>query len=206
MTDKIAPELTITFDEFVRDYAGKRYEYVDGKPQPMSEEIIGENGALTVSPATGLHGLITNFVAFLLTGFVTTNRLGFVFGAETGFIMNVETSEMRAADVAFFAKARISSPEQLKGWLPFPPDLAVEVISEHDRATDIQRKARSYMTNGTRLLWLFYPDTREIEVHRPNQPIYTLGMNDILSGEDVLPGFSVEVKLIFTITESEQPE
>ncbi len=203
MTDKIAPEMIISFDEFARQYVGKRYEYVDGKPQPMGEETIGDDGALTVSPATGLHGLITNFVAFLLTGFVTTNRLGYVFGAETGFIMNRETSEMRAADVAFFAKTRLTSPEQLKGWLPFPPDLAVEVISEHDRAADVQRKARSYMANGTRLLWLFYPETREIEVHRPGEPIYTLGMGDMLDGGDVLPGFFVEVKTVFTITESE---
>ena len=203
MTDKIAPEILLSFDEFTRDYLGKRYEYVDGKPQPMGEEIVGENGVISVSPATGLHGLITNFVAFQLTGFVTANRLGYVFGAETGFIMNRETTEMRAADVAFYSQERITSPDQLKGWLPFPPDLAVEVISEHDRAADIQRKARSYIVNGTRLLWLFYPDTREIEIHRPDAPIYTVGIDDILDGEDVLPGFSVEVKRIFSITESE---
>jgi Uma2 family endonuclease len=203
MTDKIIPEISLSFDEFTRDYVGKRYEYVDGKPQPMGEEVIGENGVLTVSPTTGLHGLITNYIAFLLTGFVTTNRLGYVFGAETGFIMNHETSEMRAADVAFFAKGRITSLEQLKGWLPFPPNLAVEVISEHDRATDVQRKARSYIGNGTQLLWLIYPDTREIEVHRPNEPIYTLDADDVLDGGNVLPDFSVDVKRIFTITESE---
>lgn len=203
MSDKIAPELTLSFDEFVQEYLGKRYEYVDGKPQPMGEEIVGENGVITVSPATGPHGLITNFVAFLLTGFVTANRLGYVFGAETGFIMNQETAEMRAAHVAFYAKALLTSPDQLKSWLPFPPDLAVEVISEHDRATDVQRKARSYKANGTRLLWLFYPYTREIEIHRPNEPIYTLDVDDALEGGDVLPGFSVDVKQIFAITESE---
>jgi Uma2 family endonuclease len=203
MTEKLVPELNLSFDEFMHEYGGKRYEYVDGKPQPMGEEVVGKNGVVTVSPATGLHGLITNYIAFMLTGFVTTSRLGYIFGAETGFIMNREASEMRAADVAFFAKARITSPEQLRGWLPSPPDLAVEVISEHDRAADVQRKARSYMANGTRLLWLVYPDTREIEVHRPDEPIYTLDVDDVLDGGSVLPGFPVDVKRIFTITESE---
>ncbi len=203
MTSKIAPEQVITFDEFIRQYAGKRYEFVEGTPQPIGEEIVAENGEIIVSPATGIHGLITNFIAYLLTGFVLEKRLGYVFGAETGFMMNRESSEMRAADVAFVTKERITSPEQLTHWLPFPPDLAVEVVSEHDRASDIQRKARSYMANGTRLLWLFYPDTREVEVHRPGEPIYTLGIGETLNGGGVLPGFSVEVKTVFAITESE---
>ena len=78
-------------------------------------------------------------------------------------------------------------------------DLAVEVISEYDRAQDIRQKASSYMARGTRLLWIVYPDQRIIDVYRPGQPAVTVGEKDRLDGADVLPEFSVAVSEIFAV-------
>jgi len=55
------------------------------------------------------------------------------------------------------------------------------------------------MENGTRLLWLIYPDNRLIDVYRPGQPTVTLKAGDTLDGGDVLPGFTASLAAIFAI-------
>jgi Uma2 family endonuclease len=132
---------------------------------------------------------------------VLTHDLGEVFGAETGFLMEQDPPQMRAADVAFVPKARLKEM-RADQWMPFPPALAVEVVSEYDKARDIRKKARAYMDNGTRLLWIIYPDTREVEVHQPVQPMRLLTASETLDGAEVLPGFSLPLATLFSALDS----
>jgi len=192
----IAPSREMTFEAFEREFAGKRYEYVDGRPVPMGPELVGSKGEIIVSPTKPAHGLVLDEIEYWISQFVRQHRLGRVFGAETGFMMQLDPPIMRAADVAFISndKARLVKPDE---WLPFPPDLAVEVISEYEKASDVRRKTQEYMQHGTRLLWVFYPATRLIDVYRPGQPVITLGASDMLDGGDVLAGFAISVAELF---------
>lgn len=186
----------MTFEEFEREYIGKRYEYVDGHAIPMGPEIIDVDGGVIVSPASVEHGLIVAEFEFRIGLFVRVHGLGRVFGADTGFLMTRAPEQLRAADVALISVARLISVKR-GAWLSSPPDLAVEVISEHDLASDIRRKTEDYMENGARLLWIVYPDERLIDVYRPGEPAQTLRESDDLDGFDVLPGFSVPVAELF---------
>ena len=197
MATHLAPRREMTLREFEAKYAGKRYEYVDGRAVPMGPEIIGDKGEVTVAATKSEHGLVVDVCQFAVSSFVREHKLGRVFGAETGFIMREDTHEIRAADIAFVASERLRFVERGE-WLPFPPDLAIEVISEYDTARDIRQKAEAYMKNGTRLLWMVYSDQRIIDVHRPGQPIVTLSVDDTLDSGDVLPGFSASVRTIFS--------
>jgi Uma2 family endonuclease len=151
-----------------------------------------------VAPTKAEHGELAGEIGRLIGNFVHAHKLGKVYGAETGFLMEQDPPQVRAADIAFLSRERAQAVRR-KQWLPFPPDLAVEIVSEYERAADLRRKARSYLANGTRLLWLIYPDEREIEVHRPGQPLQTLGVEDTLEGGDVLPGFRATVREIFAV-------
>jgi Uma2 family endonuclease len=197
MAERTWTRYKVSREEYEAKYAGRRYEYVDGYAVPMGPEIE-QNGEVIVSPTKSQHGELSAEVGALMRNFVREHRLGKVFGAETGFVMDQQTGDIRAADVAFVAKARV---DQLKpdDWIPFPPDLAVEIISEHERAGQIRDKALQYMENGTRLLWLFYPDNRVIDIYRPGQPTLTLRPGDTLDGGDVIPGFTASVADIFAI-------
>jgi Uma2 family endonuclease len=185
----------ITFEEYERLYAGKRYEYVDGRALPMGIEIMNEDGELIVPPPKPQHGLLAMEIAGLLRDVIRPKKLGKLF-TEFGFMMQTDPPELRAPDVAFVSKEKLAGID-LGEWLPFPPDLAVEIISEYDRAQDIRQKASSYMAHGTQLLWIVYPDQRIIDVYRPGQPAITVGEKDRLDGADVLPDFSVSVSEIF---------
>jgi Uma2 family endonuclease len=197
MADVTTSVTELTFDEFVQRYGGKRYEYVDGRAVPMGPEMAADEGEVTVGPTKLVHGIIVGRIASIIEQFVYERKLGVVLGAETGFLMQKDPPELRAADVAFVSRERLQAVDDLGDWLPFPPDLAVEVIPEWDKAAEMRRRARRYVTSGTRLLWFVYPQDREVEVYRPGQPVQTLGPDDTLDGGDVLPGFSVAVTEVF---------
>lgn len=198
MAEQTTTRHKVSFEEYEAKYAGRRYEYVDGYAVPMGPEIIDENGEITVSPTKPKHGRLSAKLAALIFNFVEMNKLGSVFGAETEFIMEPEIRQIRAADVAFYSSERAKHIDP-DDWLPFPPDLAVEIISQYEKAADIRKKALSYMEQGTRLLLLVFPDSRVIDVYRPDQPIHTLKPGDTLDGGDVLQGFYVPVADIFAV-------
>lgn len=196
MADKTAAAIRISFEDYLREYADKRYEYVEGHAVPMGE-LVDKEGAQQVTPTRLGHGRISGRIHVLLGNYVMTRDLGEVLSAETGFIMSHDPPEMRAADVAFVTKQRLAELESDDDWLSGPPDLAVEIVSEHDRASDVRAKAAAYVANGTRLLWVVYPASHVVDVYRPGQPVTTLSGDDTLDGGDVVPGFTLALAKIF---------
>jgi Uma2 family endonuclease len=83
------------------------------------------------------------------------------------------------------------------GYVPFAPDLAVEVVSSNDEPKEVNEKVAQYLKYGTRLVWVMYTDKQEVKVHVPHQKPRTLKVSDTLDGGDVLPGFKIAVKDIF---------
>ena len=104
---------------------------------------------------------------------------------------------MRTPDAAGIARARIPATGVPTGYWPFAPDLAVEVTSPPDRFASVQTKIAEYFSAGTRLVWVVEPATRTVSVYRSPHNVQTLGEDDELSGEGVLPGFRWAVRRLF---------
>jgi Uma2 family endonuclease len=75
--------------------------------------------------------------------------------------------------------------------------LAVEVVSPNDRVKEVNDKAKAWLDAGTTLVWVVWPDTRSVTVHRAGQKPATLREQDTITGEDVLPGFQCTVAEFF---------
>ncbi|MBN1966347.1 MAG: Uma2 family endonuclease [Anaerolineae bacterium] len=178
----VTQEKLMTVEEFWAQYAGQPYELVEGEVVPMT--------------LTGLtHGFITSRVAAHLRSFVDEHQLGEVVGAETGF--RLSDVALQAVDAAFVSKeklARITEPDK---FAPFAPDLAVEVVSPNDSASGVRQKVRRYLRAGTALVWVIYPELREVEVHRQDGTVQTATHADTLDGGDVLPGLALPVASLF---------
>jgi Uma2 family endonuclease len=130
--------------------------------------------------------------------YVYSQKLGRVFGSD--LLMRFWPDfprRVRSPDVAFVAAGRIPVDAPDAGFLEIPPDLIVEVSSPNDIADKVERKVREYLDGGVRLLWVVYPETRTVLVRRPGGADTTLTEDDMLEGEDVLPGFSVPVRDLF---------
>jgi Uma2 family endonuclease len=80
--------------------------------------------------------------------------------------------------------------------LPLAPDFVVELRSASDSLTTTQNKMQEYIANGVRLGWLIDPQNQRVEIYRQGREIEVLQSPTSLSGEDVLPGFVLDLDRI----------
>ncbi len=158
------------------------------------ELVCGE--LIQMTPAGYEHGRIIDKIHTPLSTFVSRAGLGHVVGAETGFHIAHDPDTVRAPDVAFVATDRLPSPLP-KGFFPGPPDLAVEVISPDDRESQVQAKVQNWLDAGCRLVWLVDPKRQTVQVYQNGGEARVFHLSDTLSGEPLLPGFSLAVADIF---------
>jgi Uma2 family endonuclease len=75
----------------------------------------------------------------------------------------------------------------------------IELRSATDSLSDLQSKMQDYLDNQVRLGWLINPQNQQVEIYRLGQAkeVRTLGaqlsLPSTLSGEDVLPEFSLRI-------------
>jgi Uma2 family endonuclease len=129
--------------------------------------------------------------------FVEEHELGEVFGADGGFRLPGARETVVAPDVAFLRIERIPPDHDFQSFFPGAPDLAVEVGSLSNGPAEIADKVRRYLAAGSRLVWVVWPLSQTVDVHRPGHELETLHMGDVLDGEDILPGFRLAVRSIF---------
>lgn len=163
---------------------GYRYELIKGELFQMV-------------PPGGEHGVIAGNLTIPLGYYVKEKDLGVICVAETGFTIAHDPDTVRAPDLAFVSKERIPVSGIPKGYWPFAPDLAVEVISPSDIYGDVDEKIDEWLAAGTRLVIIINPRKRKITLHRSQTQITVLTDKDILQFDDVVPGFSYPVAKIF---------
>jgi Uma2 family endonuclease len=149
-----------------------------------------------MSPSSYVPGRIAGRIMTRLFTFVDVHQLGECGSADTGFRLASDPDTVRAPDAWFIRASRIPA-EEVAGFFPGPPDLAVEVISPSDRFRDVVLKVRDYLEAGTPLVWAIDAQSRVTAVFRPGQPVRFLDEDGVLDGEDVLPGFSLSLREVF---------
>ena len=165
-----------------------------------SEEARGEliRGVFhPAMPTGGRHGKIEARVAWLLGNVVQPSGRGTVMTGDPGIVLEQGPDTVRAPDVAYFSVERLPLDADITGFLDIVPDLIVEVVSPDDRATEVREKAEMWASFGARLVWVVWPETMAVDVYRPEESVVTLGVEDTLTGQDVLPEFSCPVREIF---------
>ncbi len=194
--DMIAPDSSsdtvYSADEFWE--LSQRPEYADMRLELSKGRLI------VMSPTGWEHGDITALLVTFVNVFVMENKLGRVTTGEAGFILYNNPDPdgkdiVRVPDVGFIAAAHV--PKKLsKKFIPFAPDLAIEVISPSESASEIHEKVAEYLQYGTRMVVLFYPDTQSAGVYTPTT-YQTLTIDDVWDGSTVLPGFQLPLKRLF---------
>lgn len=158
-------------------------------------ELIG--GELVIMSPTGIdHGRFASRIVAALENHVTQRGLGVVTTAEAGFQLTHDPDTVRAPDVAFLRAERFP-PGGVKGFFQGPPDLAVEVVSPSDRASEVAAKVQDWLRAGCSMVWVVDPEKRTVSVHRPRDAVAVLTTSDTLTGGDLLPEFSMQVLAIF---------
>ncbi|MBN9391487.1 MAG: Uma2 family endonuclease [Chloroflexi bacterium] len=183
MTSLINKNKIYTVEEFVNlPDDNKRYELIDGK--------LKEQTGFTCD-----HGRLSTDLLYELIKFLEGPNS--VLGeALTNCAFELNSKTVVQPDAAFISAKRLAGIDSSK---PFPggPDLVIEVISSDDIWSELISKIRLYQSYGVTLVWLVDPFDQSVFVYRPNQNAQLLSILDVLSGEDVLPGFTLPVKDLF---------
>lgn len=165
---------------------GWRYEVVEG----VLVRMAGSGEEATTIGQT---------ISFALNAHVRPRRLGIVTGADGVYrFPGAETGLL--PDVSFYTAERRARILDRTKPIPFAPDLAVEVASPSQDGEAMAAKARLYLRGGTRAVWIVWPGRHEIDVWRAvhtNEPARTLGGDDVLDGEDIVPDFTYPVAAVF---------
>ncbi|MGP0069388.1 MAG: Uma2 family endonuclease [Isosphaeraceae bacterium] len=158
------------------------------------------DGTLVEKPVGWEESAIAVLIGGYLNSFVRPRKLGTVLGADG--MLRLVPGLLRAPDVSFLARGKLKRYEH--GGEPYPSvaaDLAVELISKGNTKSEIARKMVEYFAAGTRLAWVVDPKTSTVRAHTAPREWVVLGLDDVLDGGEVLPGFQLAVRDVFDVEE-----
>jgi Uma2 family endonuclease len=171
-------------------------ELADLPDDGMHYELV-RGVLLTMAPPFFPHGRAASRFGRSLDRHVEAHQLGEVHSTEIGYLLTTNPDTVRAPDVGFISREHLASSGDIRGYFPGSPDLVVEVISPNDRLTKVAEKVTEWLEYGAKLVFVVNPRRKTVDVHRPGQQPRTLGVDDVLDGEDVVPGWSMAVRDLF---------
>ncbi len=120
-------------------------------------------------------------------------KLGFFTSGDA--VVQLSPEKGRGPDFAFYLYERFPERKRPPGRIPAMfPDFAVEVLSKSNTKKEMARKRREYFAAGTRLVWEVDLKKQTVAVYREPEQGQVFGIDDTLSGEDVLPGFTISIR------------
>jgi len=159
------------------------------------------DGCLVEKPMGWEEAAIAGLIIQALLNFVRPRKLGTVLPPDG--MLRLVPGLVRVPDVSFLARGKLTRYKRGGQRVPsVAADLAVEVISKSNTKAEIARKLEEYFTAGTRLAWVVDPKTQTVRVHRAPRESVVLGLDGILDGGDVLPGFRLPVRDLFDLEDA----
>ncbi|GAB3916493.1 Uma2 family endonuclease [Larkinella terrae] len=179
---------SMTDDEF--------YHFCQENPDVKFER--NSNGNIEIMALTGGEtGRRNTKLTSRLDIWSDETQLGLVFDSSTGF--KLPNGADRSPDVAWVSQKQWNqlTLEQKRKFPPLCPEFLVELMSETDVLRMAEDKMREYIDNGCRLAWLIDPKTETVRIYRTDGSVQVVqGFNNVLSGEDTLPGFTFKLSLL----------
>jgi Uma2 family endonuclease len=160
-------------------------------------ERTAKGELIIMSPAGGETGNRNAGLTAQIWIWNESHKLGKVFDSSTGF--KLPNGADRSPDASWVKLERWNAltPEQQKKFPPLCPDFVVELMSPSDSLKETQDKMKEYRDNGAVLGWLINRKSRQVEIYRLNQEVEVLESPAAVSGEDVLPGFILNLESIW---------
>lgn len=184
MTQTIATKTQMTIEQF------------EALPDSVGFELI--EGVLTARPPAGaLASRVAARITACLCGFAGDRGVGFVFGAKTTYRCFAHPDTGRRGSVSFVRRDRFPDSRIPDGYLDFPADLVVEVISPSRLAYEVEEKLALYLYHGCGEVWIVYPHVRTVHAYRRGEPMLTFEADQLLIRRGPLEGFSCPVSQFF---------
>jgi Uma2 family endonuclease len=170
------------------------------RPEPPdgSREELVRGEVVTMPPPSFPYGEVAAQIGFLLKTFVHGKNLGRVVG-ETGVRTEHDPDSVRGPDVSYWSYERLPRQQSIDVYPEVAADLCVEVRSPSNSLRELRDRAAEYFVAGVRMVWVIDPEDQSVTVFRKRGRGVTLWGDELLDGEEVLPGFSSPVSSLFEI-------
>jgi Uma2 family endonuclease len=151
---------------------------------------------VVMSPAGGYSSYRSGEVFGQLRAWAEEDKTGLAFDSSGGFLL--PNGAMRAPDAAWVRYSRLKplTHYQKERFLPLAPDFVIEVASPSDELSELRAKMEEYRQAGVRLGWLILPESTSVEVYS-EAGVQTLASPESLAGDQVLPGFRLELDAVW---------
>jgi Uma2 family endonuclease len=188
--------ITVNFNSIIDISDEQFYQLCTQNPETKFERNC--DGEIVIMPPTG--GETGKRNANLIVQLAIWNRqakLGEVFDSSTGY--KLPNGANRSPDVSWIKQERWDglTSEQKEKFIPLAPDFVLELMSPTDYLVNTQAKMQEYLDNEVKLGWLINPQAKQVEIYRLGQEAELLDSPQFISGEDILPGFVLNLADIF---------
>ena len=175
---QVTPE---QFEQLCRDYSELRLE------------LTSTGELIAMPPTSPLTGTRNSNLTYHLEAWARRDGTGLCFASNAGFTL--PNNAIRSPDASWIRRERWDSltQQQKDRFAPICPDFVAQLRSRTDSLPVLLRKMEEYIANGASLGWLIDPSTLRVYVYRPNKEVMVLESPESVSGEPVLPGFTLNV-------------
>ncbi|NJL64669.1 MAG: Uma2 family endonuclease [Methylacidiphilales bacterium] len=188
--------LTVDFKSVIELTDEQFYQLCSSNPDIRFERnATGE--LIIMPPVGGESGNRNGRVNQQLFNWSDIDNTGIAFDSSTGF--KLPNGAERSPDASWVQLARWNAltSEQQTRFLPLYPDFVIELLSPSDSLKVTQKKMEEYKSNGVRLGWLINRKLRQVEIYRIGREVEVLDNPSNLPGEDILPGFILNLDVIW---------
>ena len=175
----------------------ERFEQICQSNRDLRFERTSIGELVVMSPAGSETGRQNWGLAGQLWIWHQQTLLGVGFDSSAGFTL--PNGAIRSPDLSWIKQERWDTlnTAQKRKFAPICPDFVVELCSPSDRLIDVQIKMQEYLDNGALLGWLIDPESKSAQIYRQNQRVEVQNAPNSLSGEDILPGFELDLQEIW---------
>ncbi|MEC4985258.1 MAG: Uma2 family endonuclease [Oscillatoria sp. PMC 1068.18] len=175
----------------------KQFEQLAIANRDLRLELTATGELIIIPPTGGNTGKRNIDLEGQLWFWNRQTGLGVAFNSSTAF--QLPNGANRSPDAAWISQERWNklTSEQQETFPPLCPDFALELRSKSDNMPPLHKKMQEYLANGLRLGWLIDAKNQRVEIYRQNQAVEVLESPKSLSGEEVLPGFVVDLQVVW---------
>jgi Uma2 family endonuclease len=184
------PSMRVVNDQF--------FEFCQANKE-LRIERTAQGDCEIMAPTGGETGWRNSGLTAQLYNWAEREGSGVVFDSSSGFVL--PNGAIRSPDVSWVKRTRLAvlTSEQKQRFLPLCPDFVIELRSPNDNLKALQDKMQEYIENGASLGWLIDTEARQVLVFQPQQKLISLEQPEVMSAEEVLKGFELDMQKIWNV-------
>jgi Uma2 family endonuclease len=175
----------------------KEFEALCNEHPDLFFEMSADGDLIVMLPAPSWTGVRNSDISRQLGNYSVSDGRGIATDSSAGFVL--PNGARRSPDAAWTLHSAIEklSPMSQEGFWHLCPDFVIELRSQSDRLKVVRAKMSEYIQNGAKLGWLIDPESRTVEIYRPDREPERIENAESVRGEGPVDGFVLDLRRVW---------